>query len=331
MLQLGIIGTAKIAHAFAEAVQVSSKIKIAAVASRTQENATLFAQKFNIAKAYSSYHLLLDDKAIEAVYIPLPNTLHAEWAIKAAHVKKHILCEKPLATTAEEINKMYAAAEQNEVLLMEGFPYRHQPQTIEMLAMIARGDIGNVLQVYADFGFTVSDIENNIRLKPELGGGAMWDAGAYPVSIIRAITGQPPVDIFAYGNLNEQQLDVSVSALLKHENGIIAQLNCNFFAGTHRYIRVIGTNGTIACGYYNNTNPTTAVIEIKRGTGWSWEFEKNELPSGNGFLLEAEAFCKNIENFKKYYSGTTQQESIDNAATILSILKSVQLKKPLAQ
>ncbi|MTD69159.1 gfo/Idh/MocA family oxidoreductase [Flavobacterium sp. LC2016-13] len=320
MLKMGIMSTANVSRSFIEVLKGSSTIKITAVASRNLEKAQSFAEEFDIEKAYASYQELLDDPQLDAVYIPLPNSMHAEWVVKAAKAKKHILCEKPIALTVEDVKKMYEEAIKNNVFLMEGFPYKFQPQTILMLKMIQDGEIGEISQIYADFGFTVDDAENNIRLKPELGGGVMWDAGAYPVSIIRAITGQNPNEIIAFGKFNDQDLDTAVAAMLRFENGITAQLNCNFDAAPHRYVRVIGSKGIIAAGYNNMTKPNTAFIEIKKGLDWNYELEKIEVPFGSGLFFEAEAFADHIQNYTKEKQVLMMNESIDNTSTILNIL-----------
>lgn len=317
---MGIMSTANVSRSFIEVLKGSSTIKITAVASRNLEKAQSFAEEFDIEKAYASYQELLDDPQLDAVYIPLPNSMHAEWVVKAAKAKKHILCEKPIALTVEDVKKMYEEAIKNNVFLMEGFPYKFQPQTILMLKMIQDGEIGEISQIYADFGFTVDDAENNIRLKPELGGGVMWDAGAYPVSIIRAITGQNPNEIIAFGKFNDQDLDTAVAAMLRFENGITAQLNCNFDAAPHRYVRVIGSKGIIAAGYNNMTKPNTAFIEIKKGLDWNYELEKIEVPFGSGLFFEAEAFADHIQNYTKEKQVLMMNESIDNTSTILNIL-----------
>jgi len=323
MLKMGIMGTANVSRSFIEVLKGSSTIKITAVASRNLEKAKSFAEEFGIEKAYPSYQELLDDPQLDAVYIPLPNSMHAEWVIKAAKAKKHILCEKPMALTVEDVKEMYEQAIINNVLLMEGFPYKFQPQTILMLKKIQEGDIGEISQIYADFGFTVDDAENNIRLKPELGGGVMWDAGAYPVSIIRAITGKKPSEVIAFGKFNDQDLDTAVSAMFRFENGITAQLNCNFNAAPHRYVRVIGSKGIITSGYNNMTKPNTAFIEIKKGLDWNYELEKIEVPYGIGLFFEAEAFADYIQNYTKDKQVLMMNESIDNTATILDILDAI--------
>lgn len=320
---MGIMGTANVSRSFIEVLKGSSTIKITAVASRNLEKAKSFAEEFGIEKAYPSYQELLDDPQLDAVYIPLPNSMHAEWVIKAAKAKKHILCEKPMALTVEDVKEMYEQAIINNVLLMEGFPYKFQPQTILMLKKIQEGDIGEISQIYADFGFTVDDAENNIRLKPELGGGVMWDAGAYPVSIIRAITGKKPSEVIAFGKFNDQDLDTAVSAMFRFENGITAQLNCNFNVAPHRYVRVIGSKGIITAGYNNITKPNTAFIEIKKGLDWNYELEKIEVPYGVGMLFEAEAFADHIQNYTKERQILAMNESIDNTSTILNILDAI--------
>jgi xylose dehydrogenase (NAD/NADP) len=323
MLKMGIMGTANVSRSFTEVLKESSIIKITAIASRSLEKAQSFAQEFGIEKSYASYQELLDDPQIDAVYIPLPNSLHAEWVIKAAQAKKHILCEKPIALTVEDVQKMYEEAINNNVFLMEGYPYKFQPQTILMLKMIEEGVIGEISQIYADFGFTVDDAENNIRLKPELGGGVMWDAGAYPVSIIRAITGKKPNEIIAFGKFNEQKLDTAVSAMFRYNDGITAQLNCNFNAAPHRYVRVIGSKGIITGGYNNITKPNTAFIEVKRDIEWNYELEKIEVPYGTGLLFETENFANQIKNYNKEKQVLMMNESIDNTATILEILDAI--------
>lgn len=326
MLRMGIIGTANVSRSFTEVLKESETITITAIASRTLESARSFAKDFGIEKAYASYQELLDDPDIDAVYIPLPNSLHAEWVIKAAKAKKHILCEKPMALTVEDVKEMYEQAMIHNIFLMEGYPYKFQPQTILMLKMIQEGAIGEVSQIYADFGFTVDDAENNIRLKPELGGGVMWDAGAYPVSIIRSITGQKPSEILAFGKFNDRELDTAVAAMFRFENGITAHLNCNFNAAPHRYVRAIGSKGIITAGYNNMTKPTTAFIEIKRDLDWNYELEKIEVPHGSGLLFEAETFADQVNNYSKEQQLVMRNEAIDNTATILNILAVIKQK-----
>src|ERR1700752_1915863 len=172
-LTLGIIGAANIARQFTEAARAPGAVNIVAVASRGENTARAFAQSCGIPKHFGSYQSLLDDDSIEAVYIPLPNHLHAEWSIKAAQRGKHVLCEKPLCLGRDEAEAIFAAARANSVIVLEGYPYRYQPQTIELLKLLADGAIGTVRTMQASFGFTVPNPDVNIRMKPEVGGGAL--------------------------------------------------------------------------------------------------------------------------------------------------------------
>ena len=190
-LRIGVLGAAKIARLFVEAVRPSNKVAIVAVASRDTERATAFARDMGIAHVHASYDALLADPDVDAVYVPLPNSHHAQWSIRAVNAGKHVLCEKPLAATAVEARAMFAAAAKNGVYLVEAYPYRAQPQTIKLRELLASGAIGRLQLIQASFGFPLTDALN-IRMDPALAGGALMDAGSYPVSLVRTISGERP-------------------------------------------------------------------------------------------------------------------------------------------
>src|SRR5258706_706972 len=131
-LQIGILGAAKIARLFVEGVRPSAKMQVRGVASRNVERARSFAHDCGIPQVHAAYESILADSAIDAIYNPLPNNLHAEWSIRAVEAGKHVLCEKPLATSARDAEAMFAAAQKNNVYLVEGYPYRAQPQTLKL-------------------------------------------------------------------------------------------------------------------------------------------------------------------------------------------------------
>ena len=177
-MRIGILGCANIARQFTRDVAPSPQVKVVAVASRSMETAQAFAATFGIARSHGSYEALLADAEVDTIYLPLPNSLHAEWAVKAARAGKHVLCEKPLALGLAEARAMFAAARANGVMLLEAYPYYFQPQTGAMLALLHGGAVGEVRSVQSSFGFTLANPATNIRLKPELGGGALLDAGS---------------------------------------------------------------------------------------------------------------------------------------------------------
>ena len=155
-LRIGILGCANIARQFARDVAPSPHARVVAVASRQADTAAAFAAEFGIARHHGSYDALLADAEVDAIYLPLPNSLHAEWAIRAANRGKHVLCEKPLALGRAEAQAMFDAARQHGVMLLEAFPYYFQPQTGALLAALREGAIGTVRMVQASFGFTIA-------------------------------------------------------------------------------------------------------------------------------------------------------------------------------
>ena len=169
-----------------------------AVASRNLEAAATFAEQWDIPLSFGNYEALLAMPEIEAVYIPLPNALHHEWAIKAAEAGKHILCEKPLALTVAEVDSMIAAARSNGVTLLEAVVYQMHPQLAKLQAVLADGLIGQLKVIRAWFGFTLPEGATNIRLDKSLGGGCLWDVGSYPVSFANAIAGERPAEVLAF-------------------------------------------------------------------------------------------------------------------------------------
>lgn len=178
-LRIGVLGAANIAKQFIRDTRPSGQVQVVCVASRTADKAAAFAAEHGVARSHGSYEALLADPEVDAIYLPLPNSLHAEWAVKAAQARKHVLCEKPLALNRAEAERMFTAARDAGVILLESYPFWFQPQTGRMVELLMSGAIGTVRSVQACFGFTLSNPNGNIRLNPELGGGALLDAGSY--------------------------------------------------------------------------------------------------------------------------------------------------------
>jgi predicted dehydrogenase len=244
-LKWGVISTANIGRkAVLPAIQHSRNGQLIAVASRDGARARAFADEMGIPRSYGSYDALLADDEIEAVYIPLPNSLHREWTIKAAEAVKHILCEKPLALNAAECDEMAAAAEQHSVKLMEAFMYRFHPQTDQVLALIQSGAIGRPRLIHSTFTFRLSN-PDNVRLKPELGGGSLMDVGCYCVNVSRTLTGAEPVEVQAYANWGETGVDEQMAGALRFPGGLLAQFDCALTLDHRQSYQVVGTDGRL--------------------------------------------------------------------------------------
>jgi len=315
-VRIGVLGAAKIARLFAEGVRPSRKVVIAAVASRDVDRAAAFARDANIARVHASYEALLADPEIDAVYVPLPNNLHAAWSIRAAEAGKHVLCEKPLAASAAEARAVFEAARRNSVFVVEAYPYRAQPQTVKLGTLLAAKAIGRLQLIQASFGFPLSDAAN-IRMSPALAGGALMDAGSYPVSLVRTVAGERPIRVYAVSRWAESGVDLTTLATLEFAGGLLAQISCSFATARHRHAFIAGDAGSIHTTYFNDTSPTfPPLLEVRRGTGWDAQREIVETASSNGFLAEAESFHDLVRNGWEHWLGATPDESIDIALTL---------------
>ena len=324
-LRIGILGCANIAKQFVRDVALSQAVTVVAVASRRAEKAAQFTQTFGIARSYGSYESLLADPDIDAVYIPLPNSLHAQWAIKAAQAKKHILCEKPLSLGLYQANSMFDVARKHHVMLLEAYPYYFQPQTGSMLRLLREGAIGDVRSVQASFGFTLANPSGNIRMDPELGGGALLDAGSYVVSLIRLVMGCAPESVLTSVSWAESGVDISAMATLFFADGRRAQLSCAMDSANHRRATIVGSGGIIETEYLNHTaqvagdNPygyLPSQLRIRLGTANSVAFDDISDAAGSGFRFAAEAFCKVIADRDFAAIERAAKASLDIAATM---------------
>jgi predicted dehydrogenase len=326
-LRLGILGCANIAKQFTRDVNGSSQVSIQAVASRDLAKAQAFAQSFHIPRAHGSYEALLADAALDAIYIPLPNSLHAEWAIRAMQVGKHVLCEKPLALNLAEVTHMFQVARQCGVMLLEAYPYWFQPQTRDLLACLSHDKIGEVRSMQASFGFTVGNTDTNIRMKPDLGGGALLDAGSYPLSLIQLVMGCAPERVMAHANWADTGVDISLMATLFYADGRRAQMSCAMDTANHRRATIVGSHGTVETEYLNHTSDShthawgylPSQLRVRQGIANSIPFEEIRSASGSGFRFAAEAFAKVVREQDMPAIDRAAAASHDIAATLDAI------------
>jgi predicted dehydrogenase len=326
-LRLGILGCANIAKQFVRDVADSTKVTIQAVASRDLSKAQQFAQTFGIARAHGSYEALLTDSALDAVYIPLPNSMHAEWAIRALQAGKHVLCEKPLALNLAEVTHMFDVARQQGLMLLESYPYWFQPQTRDLLACLSHDKIGEVRSMQASFGFTLGNPEHNIRMKPDLGGGALLDAGSYPLSLIRLVMGCAPERVMAHANWATTGVDISMMATLFYADGRRAQMSCAMDTANHRRATIVGSHGTVETEYLNHTSDShnhawgylPSQLRVRRGIANSIPFDEIYSATGSGFRFAAEAFAQVVRDGDMAAVERAAAASHDIAATLDAI------------
>src|SRR5579872_855749 len=230
------------------ALLASSSEKLVAIASRNIQHAREKFAHLPDVRLYGDYESLLNDPEIEAIYNPLPNSLHAEWTIKALQAGKHVLCEKPMAVTAEQGQMMVEAAQASGKLLMEAFMYRFHPQTIWALEQAHSGRIGNVKLVRSSFSFNimVPPHPHNIRLQAALAGGSLMDVGCYPINFCRAVYGHAPLAVagrvFAQ---NVGDVEIAASAVLDFGAGRLGLIDSSFALPTRQVSEIIGDEGSI--------------------------------------------------------------------------------------
>jgi predicted dehydrogenase len=239
----GLLSTARINDAILEGGRLSGRVRIAAVASRDDGRAAAYARERGIERPYGSYEALLADPEIEAVYVSLPNSMHVDWSIRALEAGKHVLCEKPLDRRPERVEEAYDVAERADRFLMEGFLYRHHPQTARLVELIEDGAIGELRLIRIAFTFPLSEL-GDVRMRPELEGGALMDVGCYCVSMARLLAGEPE-KATAQATMGSTGVDVRFAATLGFPGGVLAHFDCAMDVPYRSELEVIGSDGII--------------------------------------------------------------------------------------
>ena len=281
----GVLGTAGIARGETiPGMQLAENCELWAVAGRSLEKAESFRDTFGFRKAYGSYDEMLADPGVEAVYIPLPNDLHAEWAVRALQAGKHVLCEKPLAVSEAQAKWMFDTAESNGVFLMEAFAYLHSPFVQAVKAELDSGAIGEIRYMESAF-ITGRRPDTDIRLQKETCGGAMYDLGCYAVSMAMWMIGKEPDTVRASAQFSEKGIDLFTSALLLYSDESVAALDCGMLLPQGRLdrFRIHGTKGTIVSPVEFNQCGDIPYTVIRNGIA-----ETKTVSVRNNYTLEVE-------------------------------------------
>lgn len=286
-VRFGIIGVGRITQEqFAPALLSSERALLHAAASRDIHR----AEALNPRRAYDSYSKLLGDPDVDAVYIGTHNGLHKELVIEALEHGKHVLCEKPLGSTAAECDEMVTAAGAARCHLVEAFMYRHHPQIETTQELLQRGAIGELVAAEASFNVHLGQADD-VRLHPEWGGGSLLDVGCYCVNFARLFLGDSPREVRAWAKMHEVRgVDMGFHAVLAYESGTHAALSCGFEGGLYQRAVLIGTEGTL-----DLSEPFVTWLRRPRLTHRVGETEQvTEFDPVNTFRLEIEDLCRTI-------------------------------------
>ena len=296
-MRWGVIGAADIAvEKVIPAMQGAELSRVDAIASRSAARAKEVAERLGIPKAYGSYQDLLSDPEIEAVYIPLPNHLHAEWTIAAAEAGKHVLCEKPLAMTSADARRMVDACESAGVKLMEAFMYRLHPMWVEVRRLIAEGAVGELLAIQSVFSYHNVD-PTDIRNIVEFGGGALYDVGCYPINVARLLFGSEPTSVKASIRRDPDfGTDVVTSAVLDF-GGRHATFTCSTQLEDDQRVAIEGTEGRLVVEIPFNIPPDrpTRLLHLAGGNPpVEPDLTIHEVPAANQYGVQADAFSRAV-------------------------------------
>jgi xylose dehydrogenase (NAD/NADP) len=321
----GVLGCAGIAEkAFIPAVLASRNGVLAGIAARDEGRAKAWAGRFGFRRSYINYQELVEDPAIDAVYNPLSNDLHAEWSIRAMRAGKHVLCEKPMALNSAEVQDMIAAAEAGGVRLMEGFMYKFHPQTEKTLALIKSGKIGDIRTLHASFTFRFERAGANYRWFPSMGGGALLDVGCYTISVARLVFGEEPVSVFARARRDPGSgVDMTTAALLEFPGGRFAQCDSSFESQFQSRLLVVGTEGTLALDRAFSAKDFDVALEVVRGGA------RESVPIG-----PANMFALMVEHFGDVVTGKAAlrypaADALNNMRTIDACFESIRTGRPV--
>ncbi len=317
-IRWGILSTANIGRkAVTPAIQASTNGSVRAVASRTEASARSYADELGIDHAYSSYEALLGDPDIDAIYNPLPNSLHKAWTIRALEAGKHVLCEKPCADTAQDCLDMQAVAAEQGVELMEAFMYRFHPRSEAALQQVKRSAVGRLRFIRSAFTFQIGN-RDNIRLDADLGGGALMDVGCYCVNVSRTLTQLEPVEVQAFARFGPSGVDEELYGTLRFETGVVAQFICGLTLPRREEVSVGGDEGYVEIPRAF-TAPKDAAVSLEyHGVGA--EPKRQSFDAVDQYRLMVEHFAAAVlGNTRLRYDG---HEAAKNMSVIEALYRS---------
>jgi D-xylose 1-dehydrogenase (NADP+, D-xylono-1,5-lactone-forming) len=315
------MSTALINGKFLAGAREASGVKVVAVASRTLESAERFAREHGIERAHAGYDALLADPEVEAVYISLPNSLHVEWTERALRAGKHVLCEKPLSRHAQEVARCFELAEQQNRLLMEGFMYRHHPQTRRLTELLADDAVGALRLVRAAFSFELPEA-GNVRLSRALDGGALMDVGCYCLSGARVAAGEP-LEVTAQQTLGGDGVDVGFVATLRFPGDVLGHFDAGMSFAVRDELELVGEHGSLFLD--DPWHCLEPVIELRRD---GRQTERIEIPPANSYRLEAENFSAAIRGGEPPLLG--REDALGQARAIEALYQAAESGRAVA-
>ena len=320
LVRWGILSTARIGGRLVEGAAKTDAAEVVAVASRDRATAQAFADAYDIPRAHGSYAALFADPAVEAVYIPLPNSMHVDWTVQALQAGKHVLCEKPMDRRPDAVARAFGVAEQHGLVLSEAFMWRHNPQTRRLRELLDEGAIGAVRLVRACFSFVLAG-DVDVRLDPSLDGGGLMDVGCYCVSGARLVAGEP-VSVAAQVVNGPTGVDLRLTGLLRFDGDVLGVIDCGLDMYSRSELEIVGSKGRILL-----PDPWHAIdpkIVVERG----FEREVVTVAPGDSFTLELEDAAAAIAGERAPLLG--RDDALGQARTIEALYRSAEEGRAVA-
>lgn len=313
----GLLSTARINRALIPAIRASQRGELVAVASRSQDRAEAYAAQWDIPRAFGSYEAMLASGEIDAVYISLPNHLHAEWSIRAMEHGLHVLCEKPFAISLSDVDRMIEASGRTGTVLAEALMYRHHPQTKTIGDWLQEGRLGEISVLRGVFNFRLED-RDDVRLVPEWGGGSLWDVGLYPLSFAQYVMGGPPLRAAGEQCVGNTGVDESFVGQMHYEGGRLAQIASSMRTPRQTEIEIFGTEGRLLV-----TRPFNYMAdEESRVTFYPAEGQPQEIPVPKMELYSGEVEDMHAAILDGAQPYLTLVETRDHVRTLLALYES---------
>lgn len=314
-LKLGILGAARIAlSGIIPAAERAEGVEVVAVATRGGEKGVAVRELAPGAQIFDNYASLLESADVDAVYVPLPNSMHVDWTLRALEAGKHVLCEKPFSLDAGGALRAVERARENNLALMEGFMYRFHPQTVRLREILGSGAIGEVRHAVAEFGHRLDDPED-VRGAGALGGGSLGDVGCYCVSGLRLAFGSEPVRATAFGRFDDEGADRDLGGILEFEGGV-GLVSCSISSSRRERLDIVGTDGRITLRTPFRADKAGGEMKACYGT----DLDTESFGSGDPYKDELEELARAVREGRDPAIGP--DEILGNARAIDALLRS---------
>jgi predicted dehydrogenase len=317
-VRLGLLSTARINQKLVAGARRVDEVDVVAIGSRDLGRAEAQAEALGIDRALASYEAVLEDPEVDAVYVPLPNSLHVEWSIRALEAGKHVLCEKPMARSVEEVERAFDAAASADRVLAEAFMWRHHPQARRLVELLPR--VGELRLVRGAFSFPL-DREGDVRLSAELQGGALMDVGCYCVSGARLVAGEP-IEMSAFQVLGGEGVDVRFSGVMRFEDDVLGHFDCGIDTAARDELEVVGAEGSLFLDDpWHSLEP---VIEVRGADG---AVETVRAEEENPYACELRDLAAAVAGEREPLLG--RDDAVGQARTIAALYESAARGQPV--